>query len=139
MPLQRGSLARFVLRLWLACRTLAREASEGWWAVTDSNRRPLRCKRSALPTELTALKPRLVAWPGGCHSIDTVRCTDTSRNEIQPVKSASPQGRDANLRRTRVRTRSWFARRIRRNQEIVRQIASGCRGGFLNRARLRRV
>src|SRR5207245_2173008 len=28
---------------------------EGWWAVTDSNRRPSRCKRDALPTELTAL------------------------------------------------------------------------------------
>lgn len=25
-----------------------------WWAVTGSNRRPLRCKRSALPAELTA-------------------------------------------------------------------------------------
>src|SRR5262245_21378170 len=28
---------------------------EGRWAVTDSNRRPTRCKRAALPTELTAL------------------------------------------------------------------------------------
>ncbi len=27
----------------------------GWWAVTGSNRRPSRCKRDALPTELTAL------------------------------------------------------------------------------------
>ena len=26
-----------------------------WWAMTDSNRRHLRCKRSALPTELIAL------------------------------------------------------------------------------------
>ena len=26
----------------------------GWWAVTGSNRRPSRCKRDALPTELTA-------------------------------------------------------------------------------------
>ena len=26
-----------------------------WWAVTVSNRRPSRCKRDALPTELTAL------------------------------------------------------------------------------------
>src|SRR5690606_16143162 len=26
-----------------------------WWAVTGSNRRPSRCKRDALPTELTAL------------------------------------------------------------------------------------
>src|SRR5690606_16530351 len=25
-----------------------------WWAVTGSNRRPSRCKRDALPTELTA-------------------------------------------------------------------------------------
>ncbi len=27
-----------------------------WWAVTGSNRRPSRCKRDALPTELTALR-----------------------------------------------------------------------------------
>ena len=26
-----------------------------WWAMTDSNRRPSRCKRDALPTELIAL------------------------------------------------------------------------------------
>ena len=26
-----------------------------WWAVTGSNRRPSRCKRDALPAELTAL------------------------------------------------------------------------------------
>ena len=25
-----------------------------WWAVTGSNRRPSRCKRDALPAELTA-------------------------------------------------------------------------------------
>ena len=29
-----------------------------WWAVTGSNRRPYRCKRYALPTELTAPKAR---------------------------------------------------------------------------------
>src|SRR5713101_3072351 len=28
---------------------------EGWWAVTDSNRRHPACKAGALPTELTAL------------------------------------------------------------------------------------
>lgn len=32
---------------------IGEEASE-WWTVTDLNRRQLRCKRSALPTELTA-------------------------------------------------------------------------------------
>jgi hypothetical protein len=26
-----------------------------WWAVLDSNQRPLRCEHSALPAELTAL------------------------------------------------------------------------------------
>ena len=30
-------------------------AAPAWWAVTGSNRRPSRCKRDALPTELTAL------------------------------------------------------------------------------------
>src|SRR5438552_4532567 len=36
-------------------RQPSRLRREGWWAVTGSNRRPLRCKRSALPAELTAL------------------------------------------------------------------------------------
>jgi hypothetical protein len=45
----------------LAPRTTAEKAarmkefSRGWWAVTGSNRRPTRCKRAALPAELTAL------------------------------------------------------------------------------------
>src|SRR5690349_13157601 len=38
----------------LACRP-KRRRREGRWAVTDSNRRPSRCKRDALPAELTAL------------------------------------------------------------------------------------
>ena len=28
----------------------------GWWTIRDSNSRPLRCERSALPTELIARK-----------------------------------------------------------------------------------
>jgi hypothetical protein len=40
-----------------------------WWAVTDSNRRPSRCKRDALPAELTALAqalpPRCARWQDG--------------------------------------------------------------------------
>ena len=32
-----------------------RSLGNGWWAVTGSNRRPSRCKRDALPAELTAL------------------------------------------------------------------------------------
>ena len=32
----------------------ARGGPREWWAVTGSNRRPSRCKRDALPTELTA-------------------------------------------------------------------------------------
>src|SRR5436309_3232829 len=57
-------------RLALALRrgSLARLASERWWAVTDSNRRPHRCKRCALPTELTARRETSIAqrdrtWP----------------------------------------------------------------------------
>ena len=33
---------------------LDRDAIKKWWAVTGSNRRPYRCKRYALPAELTA-------------------------------------------------------------------------------------
>ena len=32
-----------------------RGSDPAWWALTGSNRRPSRCKRDALPTELTAL------------------------------------------------------------------------------------
>jgi hypothetical protein len=41
-----------------ACRTIARE---GWWAVTDSNRRHPACKAGALPTELTAHQTRPIS------------------------------------------------------------------------------
>src|SRR5665213_120822 len=50
-----SSLRRFSLRL--ACQPKLR-SSAGWWAVTGSNRRPYRCKRYALPAELTALCER---------------------------------------------------------------------------------
>ena len=36
-----------------------RYRAKRWWAMTGSNRRHLRCKRSALPTELIALKSGL--------------------------------------------------------------------------------
>lgn len=35
-------------------RRNTRNAGMGWWAVRDSNPRPPRCKRGALPSELTA-------------------------------------------------------------------------------------
>jgi hypothetical protein len=35
-----------------------------WWAVTVSNRRPSRCKRDALPTELTARSPGTPGFSG---------------------------------------------------------------------------
>src|SRR5471030_129557 len=40
-----------------------------WWAVTGSNRRPYRCKRYALPAELTARMPFI---PRGCGTISAV-------------------------------------------------------------------
>src|ERR1700726_975663 len=39
-----------------ACRAVARVASEGWWSQAESNRRPLECHSSALPTELWPLQ-----------------------------------------------------------------------------------
>src|SRR6478609_2871737 len=44
--------------LGVACRAVAREASEGWWSQAGSNRRPLACHASALPAELWPLKNR---------------------------------------------------------------------------------
>jgi hypothetical protein len=42
--------------------------SEGWWAVTDSNRRLSACKADALPAELTALAATCIAVPCRCAS-----------------------------------------------------------------------
>src|SRR5882762_155157 len=44
----------------LACRAVAREASEGWWARQDSNLQPDRYERPALTIELQA-PPRAAA------------------------------------------------------------------------------
>lgn len=43
----------------LACQGVARSAAsnEAWWSRTGSNRRPMRCERIALPTEL---QPHLI-------------------------------------------------------------------------------
>src|SRR5262245_8058612 len=40
-----------------------RQRREGWWAVTDSNRRHPACKAGALPTELTALHAHVSPHP----------------------------------------------------------------------------
>src|SRR5713101_229505 len=39
-------------------------ANLGWWAMTDSNRRPPRCKRDALPAELIAQASEPDAYTG---------------------------------------------------------------------------
>ena len=48
-PEASGAMRRYFAEVGLDCGHLG-----GWWAVTGSNRRPSRCKRDALPTELTA-------------------------------------------------------------------------------------
>ena len=58
-----------------------------WWAVTGSNRRPLGCKPSALPTELTAractvpARRRLCMWAGA-----------SPAGRAAPVEGAAPAG-----------------------------------------------
>ena len=48
-------LNRHTSRFFAISRLQERRSSRGkWWAVTGSNRWPSRCKRDALPTELTA-------------------------------------------------------------------------------------
>ena len=49
-----------------------------WWAVTGSNRRPSRCKRDALPTELTA---RMRPW-----GVDARRCAGTRRASMAGMR-----------------------------------------------------
>ena len=44
----------------------SRFASEGWWAVKGSNLRPYRCKRYALPAELTARTPVITGYEIAC-------------------------------------------------------------------------
>src|SRR3546814_19328180 len=57
-----------------------------WWAVTGSNRRPSRCKRDALPTELTArtLRFNAVLWTtwqvGFENTLCPVRAVPARRN-----------------------------------------------------------
>src|SRR6476661_2398931 len=51
-------------RVWL-CAMLPASQSPNWWAVTGSNRRPSRCKRDALPAELTALALQVPRRRGG--------------------------------------------------------------------------
>src|SRR5690242_8111687 len=47
----------------LACRAVAREASEGWWSQAGSNRRPRECHSRALPSELWPhSRTRLPPW-----------------------------------------------------------------------------
>src|SRR5690242_9068057 len=65
----------------LARRAVAREASEGWWAVKVSNLRPSACKADALPTELTAHSCRL------CLRLPA-RCRPASRAGARPLAQA---------------------------------------------------
>src|SRR5258707_4803385 len=41
-------------RKWVERGAHRHGSTRAWWAVTGSNRRPSRCKRDALPAELTA-------------------------------------------------------------------------------------
>lgn len=60
---------------------LGRLVREGWWAVRDSNSRHPRCKRGALPTELTAHRARPVCLrrPAPGKDRDLRRRTDRRR------------------------------------------------------------
>jgi hypothetical protein len=75
---------------WASARQLSRRcACEGWWAVTDSNRRHSACKADALPTELTALRR---------HVSPSTRSTQAQRARPGHVPSISAQ--KFNVRRT---------------------------------------
>src|SRR3546814_262180 len=63
-----------------------RDRKEGsWWALTGSNRRPSRCKRDALPTELSA--PPDVAISGRCALPQAAAAGKRSgtRGQSQPI------------------------------------------------------
>jgi hypothetical protein len=65
-------------------RPLCVQPYQNWWAVTGSNRRPSRCKRDALPAELTArgLPARGAKWwhIGSCASMPLRRKSRASTN-----------------------------------------------------------
>ena len=44
-----------------------------WWTIRDSNPRPLRCERSALPTELIALNKNYLSCIAKVY--DSIYCT----------------------------------------------------------------
>ena len=63
-----------------------------WWRVRDSNPRPRRCERRALPTELTprTTKPPYSTWPP-CLS-QPRRASDYSRQDFGPPPTRSSNG-----------------------------------------------
>ncbi len=70
----------------------------GWWALTGSNRRPSRCKRDALPTELSAPvgKPCGIAWfstvARGSAKMRPVRSFDRGAFRSSAMIAAVPAG-----------------------------------------------
>jgi hypothetical protein len=63
-----------------------------WWAVTDSNRRPSRCKRDALPTELTAHDRSLLGRQVVAHWVSSVNFVAGYPVYVQNVTRAAFQG-----------------------------------------------
>jgi hypothetical protein len=68
------------------CKGATHDNKEGsWWALTGSNRRPSRCKRDALPTELSA--PPNVAIDGRCApAISRGRWQAGRARQSQPIR-----------------------------------------------------
>jgi hypothetical protein len=70
----------------LACRDVAPEGGEGWWSQSESNRRPLECHSSALPTELW---PRLLTrhWDGRVRNTQFTLQEDSGSHKPRAISS----------------------------------------------------
>src|SRR5882724_346756 len=88
----RGSMAR-LRPLGSGAAAFTRFASEGWWAMTGSNRRPPRCKRGALPTELIARADQtpLAVAAGSGHRV----------NQLSQKRQRPPLGTAGRIHRER--------------------------------------
>src|SRR3954470_5778263 len=66
-----------------------------WWALTGSNRRPSRCKRDALPTELSARHAATATATGGGQAPAAHRPTTLSewRGDALRVRREIPRRR----------------------------------------------
>ncbi len=91
---------------------------EAWWAVTVSNRRPSRCKRDALPTELTA---RCAAKRRGSRDAATYGFAAHSSTRACFPRAHDKKSHEGRFRRLTPSARPLNGRHVARRQAEMRE------------------